>query len=128
MVKKGSLSTSPSSTSTTLSAEPDIALAVEISKRYCAKTPNFHKVLDSALLFFLIKGVIVFIYGLLTRDAYRTFLGGFLPPVAMFVFVMSLRCYTQEDSKDDKSTEYQILGSFMCSFVIFFLAIINHIQ
>ena len=78
MVKKGSLSTSPSSTSTTLSAEPDIALAVEISKRYCAKTPNFHKVLDSALLFFLIKGVIVFIYGLLTRDAYRTFLGGFL--------------------------------------------------
>lgn len=126
MAKKGNFSTSSIlNNSAALNEESNCNLTREISKRYAAKTSAFHKALDSVLVFFLINGIIIFTYGLLTRDAYKSFLGGFLPPIGMFVLVMCLRSYTQEEPKKGV---YPILGSFLCFVVIFFLAIINFIQ
>ncbi len=92
-----------------------------IVESYKTTTPTKIKVLDAYLVFTMISGVLVFLYGVLSGAVpYHSFLAGFISTIGSFVFGMNLRLSNQ-------ITTENALSQFILCHVSLFLAVANFI-
>lgn len=97
------------------------------SDSYQINTPKKVKVLDTYLLFTVISGALVFIYGSLTEATpYPSFLSGFISTIGSFVFAVNLRCQIV-DSSLCISTE-RAVAQFLFCHIFLFLSVANFIS
>jgi oligosaccharyltransferase complex subunit epsilon len=103
----------------------------EFFQHYSSTTCPMTKIIDAYLLFVLLSGILVFLYGLCTGAVpYHSFLAAFGGTLGSFVLAFNVRLHvTDRNSEPEKeciSTE-RIIAHFLICHIVLFIFVINFI-
>ena len=105
---------------------PALSICDAIQNSYHTTTPKKAKVIDVYLLFTVLSGILVFVYGVLTSAVpYHSFLAGFMSTIGSFALGFNLRCQIVDPSLNISAEKS--LAQFLICHVFLFTGIANFI-
>ena len=121
---------SKDSLNTTVPSQSTKGIFDQIKESYIAQTSPKTKLIDIYLLFTLLSGILVFLYGLLTGAVpYNSFLGGFIATIGSFVLTMNLRIQSELASTEEQKalTQERAAAQFLFCHLFMFFILVNFI-